>query len=140
MKSANATVPDAPVETTLDVLRHIRELLHLAIAPRKPRQVVDLHESNASATNLTLRQAIGTTMLGQALLWSVSAAATISIGDRQIVIPAAGQGSMQLFGMPIQPYDTVKVTLNGGAPTPGALFLELIGQTVAPSEGLEVIR
>ncbi len=141
LDGANTAPPEqlAAAETLADVLTEMRQHLRLLNAPRPPRRLVDITASEASATSLTLRRAQSALTLLDTIVYSVSAAAIITIGSRAIPVPL-GAGSLRVGQMVLYPADTVSLALSGGSPVAGPQYLEIIGWQIAPSEHFEVVR
>ena len=126
-------------ETLAGVLTEMRDHLRLLNAPRPPRRLVDISDTETSATSLKLRRAQSALTLLDTIIYSVPAAAAITVGSRVIPIPS-GAGSLRVGQMVLYPNETVSLALTGVSPTAGALYLEIVGWQVAPSEHFEVVR
>ena len=126
-------------ETLADVLTEMRHHLRTLALPRAPRRLVDLANSAPSVTSLKVQNTISALTLVDTILYSASAAAIITIGARQIPVPA-GANALPVGELALYPGDVLSLALSGASPTAGAQFLEVIGWQVPPSEHFEVVR
>jgi hypothetical protein len=142
MKQTNGanTAPAAETEQALNMAELMRAMhghLQALNSPKPTRRLVDVFDSEASVQAITLRYTRSALCLVDRVIYSIGAAATLTIGKRSIPLTGPAVASIAFHELALNFNDNVTLALTGG---PGALYLELIGWQVSPAERLEVIN
>lgn len=131
-----AAVRGSWIEELIAHLRYFR-----GVVSRPPRHHVDLWQSNASATTVSIPPRNSAIVLIDTIIYSASAAAVLTIGSRQIPIvsPQLTGAIPGCIGMVWRTGEPITLTLSGGSPTPGPLHIEVIGKILPPSDPMAII-
>lgn len=139
-----AAEADAQVSEHLALTRqmcaYLATLAAPLLEPPHRRALVDSYQSAASALSVSLPAVRGSMTLVKTILYSASAAAVLTIGQRSIAVPAATLQPLQVEQLVLYPNEVVSLALSGASPTAGPLHLEIIGVAISPHERMEVIH
>ena len=128
-------------DTLAQSVRLNGELYDIIRHQHKKRKKVDVDRSTASATSLTLPNVWAGVLYVNTIVFGTSGPAVINIGKRQIPVTVAGAIPLAPSAMVVYAQETISIVLSGTNPTPGALFLEVIGeQADADEAGESIIR
>lgn len=116
-----------------------KEILDKIYTTKSRAKIVDVDRSVASGVSLTLPSVWAGVLLINTLIYGTSGPSIITIGKRQIPVTGSNALPFAPSAMVVYAQETISIALSGVSPTPGSLFLEIIGEQINADDASQLV-